>query len=590
MTNNSKLYNLYSSAYTLSDMELFIFPDLLYAAVLANIISPVIWEWKKDPWFKNLDKMNTNQKIHRLKQFIMQKYVFNLDLETWGLTKQSTELDRFKNIISKEDISKSNALFGYQGDKYYFSLDIRKHFGLDKYDSNVIPYWKTETVEAMDAFNFKTHFKTGAGECVSLSLLYTAALFIVLSIPLEDIFLMATPLHSQNFVITGDGLITNNRRIITKNMWFNGTEISNKARRALMNEQVTYISHISGYIHSIYNDYSIAEESYKVFQDKIRSYLISSLNSEVLVNFLRSYPEHQKHFQFQIKRIGKPYYLKAESAFSLEHTSKNLVNKSTRKKLLEDADHMDLSSDPIENRLIFEDVESRLKTHALDLRDEKDQNSFKTILDQVCIPEKLLKDAKEFICIDPALPDLKNKNKVSLTRINIVPGMDRLEILNILESVRDSHQVADLCFHAGRYCKNKEWPFFLKAAIERNPVSLEYYKKMNIDQVFTHLKKMSNKSIYSDNQFAQPDEVSNFLTGDGMEKAFVLANIILNKSPEQQLFIFIDSCKVILTNRKFFYLFDTNKKFSGHFQIKYEEYNYHPAPFKICPSSLYKFC
>ena len=42
-----------------------------------------------------------------------------------------------------------------EGDKHYFTLDIRKHFGLDKYTSSTIPYWKTETVEAMDAFAYR---------------------------------------------------------------------------------------------------------------------------------------------------------------------------------------------------------------------------------------------------------------------------------------------------------------------------------------------------------------------------------------------------------------------------------------------------
>ena len=65
----------------------------------------------------------------RLKQFIMDEFDFNLDLETWGLTSQATELKRFENYISPADIAKSNALFGYQGDKYYFDVDIRRHFG-----------------------------------------------------------------------------------------------------------------------------------------------------------------------------------------------------------------------------------------------------------------------------------------------------------------------------------------------------------------------------------------------------------------------------------------------------------------------------
>jgi hypothetical protein len=74
---------------------------------------------------------------------------------------------------------------------------------------------------------------------VSLAALYAAALFVVAGIPLEDIFLMATPLHSQNFVDLGRRVLTNNRRLVTKAMWFNGTQISGQARRALENERVT---------------------------------------------------------------------------------------------------------------------------------------------------------------------------------------------------------------------------------------------------------------------------------------------------------------------------------------------------------------
>jgi hypothetical protein len=85
----------------------------------------------------------------------------------------------------------------------------------------------------MDAFRHKPGFTRGAGECVSLSTLYAAALFVVCGVPLDRIYLLATPLHSQNFIDLGDGVLTNNRRIVTKNMWFNGTEQSAKAARAL---------------------------------------------------------------------------------------------------------------------------------------------------------------------------------------------------------------------------------------------------------------------------------------------------------------------------------------------------------------------
>ena len=242
---NKKNLEKYSSAFTLSDMEIFIFPELFYPLVLANIMSPIIWEWRNDEWFRGIEKKSFIYKVNRIKQYIIQNYVFNLDLSTWGLTTKTSELERFSNFYDIDLLKQSNALFGYEGDKYYFDIDIRKHFGLDKYNSDIIPYWKTETVEAMTAFRYKENFSCGAGECVSLSALYAAAMFIISRIPLEKIFLVATPLHSQNFVIEKEGLITNNRRIVTKNMWYNGTSLSTKARRALENERVTIVSHIS---------------------------------------------------------------------------------------------------------------------------------------------------------------------------------------------------------------------------------------------------------------------------------------------------------------------------------------------------------
>ncbi|NJO68753.1 MAG: hypothetical protein HC830_05265 [Bacteroidetes bacterium] len=166
----------YSSAFSLSDMEIFVFPELLYPLVISNIMSPLIWQWRDDPWFKDILKKTVNYKVNRIKQYIMDHFMFNLDLETWGLTHKETEICRFSPFIDRATLEKSNALFGYEGDKYYFDIDIRRHFGLDKYTTDIIPYWKTETVEAMTAFRFKENFGTGAGECVSFSALYAAAL------------------------------------------------------------------------------------------------------------------------------------------------------------------------------------------------------------------------------------------------------------------------------------------------------------------------------------------------------------------------------------------------------------------------------
>ena len=112
--NDKKTLEKYSSAFTLSDMEVFIFPELIYPLVLANIMSPQIWKWKDDEWFKGIEKKSFTYKVNRIKQYIMDHYVFNLDLETWGLTTKENEISRFKDFFPVDILAQSNALFGYE--------------------------------------------------------------------------------------------------------------------------------------------------------------------------------------------------------------------------------------------------------------------------------------------------------------------------------------------------------------------------------------------------------------------------------------------------------------------------------------------
>ncbi len=134
---NSDDLEKYSSAVTLSDMELFVFPELIYSLVLANIMSPILWKWRELESFEKLAGKSSYRRLMRLRQFVMDEFDFNLDLETWGLTDKDAELKRFERYMSPQQIAESNALFGYEGDKYYYDVDIRRHFGLDKYTTDI---------------------------------------------------------------------------------------------------------------------------------------------------------------------------------------------------------------------------------------------------------------------------------------------------------------------------------------------------------------------------------------------------------------------------------------------------------------------
>ena len=348
-------------------MEIFVFPELMLALLLANLMSPRIWKWREDPWFNGLAKMKPYRRITRLKQYMMDHYAFNLDLDTWGLTEKEREMARFRPFLDEDTLRRSNALFGYEGDKYYFDIDIRTHFGLGKYTSDTIPYWKTETVEAMDAFCHKAGYSTGAGECVSLAALYAAALFIVAGIPLKDIFMMATPLHSQNYVDLDDGILTNNRRLVTKKMWCNGTALSAQARRALENEQVTVVAHETGWIHTVYREATIHRDVYERYIGKLKAFLDTPLTDEIMGNFLRHKRDMQKCFQLRHTLHGITYYVPLEVAFQYEEGCSYLVTDNTRENLLAEIDMDQFVNESLPGRIVLNDLEDYVRREKPDL-------------------------------------------------------------------------------------------------------------------------------------------------------------------------------------------------------------------------------
>jgi len=536
----------YSSAVTLSDMEIFIFPELLYSLVLANLMSPIIWAWKENQWFREIESMTPYKRVLRLKQFIMDNFDFNLDLETWGLTTKEKEISRFKSFLDEDIINKSNALFGYEGDRYYFDIDIRKHFGIDKYKSNVIPYWKTETIEAMEAFRYKDAFEKGAGECVSISTLYAAALFIICKISLENIFLMATPLHSQNFIDIKDGLITNNRRLVTKNMWYNGTKLTAKAQRAMRNEQVTIVSHNSGYVHVVYPEATMDIKAYDRFENKLREFLTTGIDFEILCNFLRQEFHLQKCFQIKHIYNGRERYIGAEKAYAYENTSSFRVNESTLDKLLSEIDSYDFYSEPLKDRTFLNKFSDYFKTHKIDFHDKANIDKLMKELDCAHMRKKeILTALFEFCNLEPKLPG-KNKIFIKTEPVNLAIDMEREDIISYLESLRNKNTTADLAFYAYRDFSRTSWDPFIKAAIERNPVSIEGCKEYGEAEVIRIMEGMLNQSIYDGPRIAQPDEVWNYQRGDGLERAICLANILKNRNKHRHININVEKDHVVI--------------------------------------------
>ena len=426
----------------------------------------------------------------------------------------------------------------------------------------MIPYWKTETVEAMDAFRHKPGYKTGAGECVSLATLYAAALFIVARIPLRDIYLMATPLHSQNFIDIDDGILTNNRRLVTKAMWYNGTAISEQARRALENERVTVVSHLTGFIHTIYEGATIDEKVYTHFTERLKSFLRTRLSDEIIDNFLRHTSDMQKCFQVRWPVRGVDHYIGAEKAFAYEYDSPYMLSNKTRGKLLSQIDGEEFQKTPLPRRIIMNDIEDWVRKNEVDIKNPDDLERLKKQFASDCFESQVaIENLARFCTVEPRLPDAKSKEFIlSQEPLGIDSAMRREEIINRLEDIRAMNDTADLAFYAYRDLNRTDpWPFIL-AATQRNPVSIEGTKELDADELLHTVNGMSDESIYEEpGRLSQPDEVWNYKRGDGAEKAILLANIIHSRRPGDAIEMKVSGNKVILRASGKIYDFKSRK-------------------------------
>jgi hypothetical protein len=317
-------------------------------------------------------------------------------------------------------------------------------------------------------------------------------------------------------------------------MWYNGTELSALARRALEHEQVTYVAHSTGWIHAMYPEASINADDYHAFREKLSRFLETPVDYEIFMNFLRDYSQHQKLFQLCFECQGSSRYIKLERAFGYEHGSKNRLGDKTGRKLYCEMDEEDLILQPIDHRfrIDHEDALFGLMPYQAFIATLK--QNFPGLESNAAF----FADLKKFVHTVPRLPSGK-KEFTATPAIRITTDMTREQIISYVSSIRHPSSAspppvgggregvlaADLAFYAGRYMDSCDWTPFFHAAFERNPVSVEYFRNSELQAAYAELKGWPGESIYDGNRLALPDEVVNFRRGDGIEKAIALINV-----------------------------------------------------------------
>lgn len=271
--------------------------------------------------------------------------------------------------------------------------------------------------------------------------------------------MIATPLHSQNFILEKEGILTNNRRIVTKNMWFNGTSLSAKARRALENEKVTIVSHISGYIHTIYRDATISRKSYDLFSKKLKEFLVTPLTKPLFINFLRFKTKYKSLFQVECECSGIKRYINLEKMFEYEHTSKYSVTAEKRELLFNEIEGEEFHLSPFHEKILLNKAEEIIDKHK-DSRLKEIEEQFINLnggINKEMISE-MFRDLSEFIMTHPKLPE-ENKNYVPaiIPEISVHDSRDQI-IATIDEHAGKSEMALLALYVTGRWTKLTGFP------------------------------------------------------------------------------------------------------------------------------------
>ena len=292
------------------------------------------------------------------------------------------------------------------------------------------------------------------------------------------------------------------------------------------------------------------------------------MDYEVFINFLRDYSKHQKLFQVSYPCRGFMKYIVLEKAFSYEHGSKNRLGEKAGRKLLCEMEEEDFYLQPINARFIINADDEIFNPGTYHAFLAALQLKFPKLTEN----KSFIHDFKRFVHTEPKLPSsnkifsashpvqLTNSRIHELTNSSVHQFISssvfsNQGITDYLSGIRHLSPTTDLAFYAGRHMDICDWEPFLKAAFERNPVSIAFFKGWELETVYCKLNEWPSESIYEGNRLALPDEVVNFRRGDGIEKALVMMNLLNSRNKGNEIHFTVSGSQVMIrSDRKSFSL------------------------------------
>jgi len=304
----------------------------------------------------------------------------------------------------------------------------------------------------------------------------------------------------------------------------------------------------------------------------LREFLVTELTSLIFINFLRFKSKYKSLFQYRCDCSGTVRYISLEKMFEYEHSSKFNVSSETRGSLVKEIEGDDFHLSPIQWKIMLNDIEDILDKHSgKSLKEIENEFIKKTGTEYEEVIQEMFKELNEFIFIDPKIPD-PSKNFIGSERLRIKTEHSREEIIDMIYQNQVSSETAVLALYVFRDMDKIDWRPYIKAAIERNPVSFTDLNEKTNYEVYSLLKELPVESIYTGNRLALPDEVWNFKRGDGIEKAFLLADFLLHKDKSATVSIRINNDEVLLSSGSHQFHFISHKNLKKSIVIKGNDY------------------
>ncbi len=235
-----------STAVSLTVLEIDFLPQkLIPAFLLANLMSPALWAWRKEKSAvaDNGILYSPKNRLNQIQRFFHHYTFTNIAGEPagdpWGLLDFTKEEKRFgKEFVSniREEYDATFRKLVVETPDSQFGQIINQPY----YRAGFFPRLKNETLEIMNAFTLVNEEGKSSGKCIGLGMLWAAALVVWGRFPLDRIVVTGNRAHMFVYLDVDDGHLLNNTKWFSTTRINNQSELSEFARVVASNSETTF--------------------------------------------------------------------------------------------------------------------------------------------------------------------------------------------------------------------------------------------------------------------------------------------------------------------------------------------------------------